>query len=232
MNVDIAFLTAAEERELAKLALAGDMSARNRIVLGISRLIWRAALRLASPRHDHDELAQVGFLKVLKAFGHFDPEFGTRASTFFLRAAIREMRRFAICEDHLIDVPAYTAATHDGLPKHARIAAAADKALAVGTLDAVPPGSLDGSTETLGAMLADPGHSPEDETELREDLRELRRAITALPKRLRVIIEMRMDGRTLGAVGLALGITHQGARIGEEQAMKRLRHSMHVPLPG
>lgn len=89
------YLTAEEERTLIAQAQAGDLSARDRVILNIMPLLYREANRLTKtrPHLDSEDLVQGAVARIVAKFHHFDLSFKRRFSTYFGEAAKREMRR-------------------------------------------------------------------------------------------------------------------------------------------
>jgi RNA polymerase sigma factor (sigma-70 family) len=78
-----------EEMELARLALAGDVGARNKLVVQYLPLLFNTACRLR--RRDADDLTSVGCAEVCRQFHKFQPERGYRPSAFLVRVARNAM---------------------------------------------------------------------------------------------------------------------------------------------
>ena len=84
-------LTAAEEQSLGRRALAGDESARQRMIESNLRLVVRIARRYINRGLPFLDLIEEGNLGLIHAVGKFDPERGFRFSTYatwWIRQAI------------------------------------------------------------------------------------------------------------------------------------------------
>lgn len=80
--------------ELLKQAKTGDKSAREKLIVDNSGLVWSVAKRYFGRGVDSDDLYQLGCLGFLKAIDGFDPEFGTQFSTYAVPKIAGEIRRF------------------------------------------------------------------------------------------------------------------------------------------
>lgn len=99
-------MTRDEEVRLSRLGLAGDMEARNQVVMGFHHLIrkeanWIAKYTGSTP----EDLCHVGIVHVLQRFHRFDPDRGFRAATYFMRHIRSAMFQFAINCDHIVHTP-------------------------------------------------------------------------------------------------------------------------------
>jgi RNA polymerase sigma factor (sigma-70 family) len=77
-------LTAEQETDLGRRAFAGDIQARNKLVLANERLAAHCAKRYRSTTIGKDDLEQQAMLALIEAAGRFDPEGhpGIRFSTY------------------------------------------------------------------------------------------------------------------------------------------------------
>lgn len=80
--------------ELIAKAQAGDMDARETLVVENSGLIWSIARRFAGRGTETDDLFQLGCLGFLKAVDGFDLAFGTQFSTYAVPKISGEIRRY------------------------------------------------------------------------------------------------------------------------------------------
>jgi RNA polymerase primary sigma factor len=86
-------LSRAQEREMAALIASGDQAARNRMVLANLGLVVSIARRFRGRGLALDDLVGEGNLGLIRATETFDPDFGTRFSTyaaFWVEEAIRD----------------------------------------------------------------------------------------------------------------------------------------------
>lgn len=75
-------------------AKAGDREAAGQLIEENSGLIWSVARRFFGRGTDAEDLFQLGCVGFLKAIDGFDPEFGTRFSTYAVPKISGEIRRF------------------------------------------------------------------------------------------------------------------------------------------
>ncbi len=93
-----------EEKQAELLsAKAGDREAAGRLVEENSGLIWSVARRYFGRGVDPEDLYQLGCVGFLKAIEGFDPDFGTRFSTYAVPKIAGEIRRF-LRDDGMVKV--------------------------------------------------------------------------------------------------------------------------------
>lgn len=97
-------MTHTEEKELMPLALAGNVPARNAIVLSILPLIQRDIGRIC--RYRQAELVNIAVLNILENFNHFKAEFNVRAYTYFAVCVRNKIKRY-LKQDKTITSPYY-----------------------------------------------------------------------------------------------------------------------------
>lgn len=83
-----------DQKELIRLAQAGDRQASEQLVAENSGLIWSVAKRFIGRGTETDDLYQLGCLGFLKAVEGFDLEYGTQFSTYAVPKISGEIRRF------------------------------------------------------------------------------------------------------------------------------------------
>ena len=77
-----------------RAAQGGDREAAGRLVENNSGLIWSVARRYFGRGVDPEDLYQLGCVGLLKAIEGFDPDYGTRFSTYAVPKISGEIRRF------------------------------------------------------------------------------------------------------------------------------------------
>ena len=247
---DYPLLTASEEVDLARKIAAGDVDARERMILSNLRLVVMIAKRYAGRGLPFPDLIEEGNLGLMKAVDRYDPEKGFRFSTYaswWIRQAIE---RAVINLGHMIRLPVhmrekvnrYLAAVEHMVSsgKEPDSPEAARKAgLTVEEFESLYPLiastiSLDapvGEQEesTLKDLLGDPeAASPLDVVSRREEGRELEEALTILRPRERDILFLRFglsgeDPLTLDEIGRRMGITRERVRQIEAVALSKMR---------
>ena len=80
--------------ELIARSQAGDMAAREKLIVENSGLIWAIVRRYMGRGTEADDLYQLGCLGFLKAVDGFDAQFGTQFSTYAVPKISGEIRRF------------------------------------------------------------------------------------------------------------------------------------------
>jgi RNA polymerase sporulation-specific sigma factor len=235
-------LPSGELARLCRAAARGDRAARERIVaanLGLVRHVVRRfrAMGLA----EEEELFQVGVLGLLKAVDRFDPERGTRLSTYAVPLILGEIQRY------LRDVA--PAGPGRGAQRLAQAARAAEERLAqqlrrpptvaeVAAELGVSAGELAAALEAARrpASLDEVAPSPEGEGRpLHERLpapggewdRALVRVLLArLPPRERQILVLRYyRDLSQAEVGALLGLSQPQVSRVEQRALQALRRA-------
>jgi RNA polymerase primary sigma factor len=245
-------LRPAEELELARRIERGDLEAKERMITSNLRLVVSIAKQYAptTPGIPLLDLVQDGMLGLIRAVEKFDHRKGFRFSTYAtwwirqsvergrdgkvgaIRIPVNLMRR----QRKLTKAEAALAARLDRDPTDRELATAADmeieevselRALArvVTSLDR----SLgDGDDGVLGDLVDDEGPGPDelvDQTLRREAIR---RALSALSDRERVIVGLRYglagaDPTPLREIGRRLGLTPERVRQIEAAALQQLK---------
>ena len=83
-----------DQKELIRLAQAGDKLASEQLLTDNSGLIWSVAKRFIGRGTDTEDLYQLGCLGFLKAVEGFDLQYGTQFSTYAVPKISGEIRRF------------------------------------------------------------------------------------------------------------------------------------------
>lgn len=231
-------------RELARLCRAvarGDMRARDRVVAANLNLVRHVVRRYRAMGHDTEELFQVGCVGLIKAVDRFDPERGTRFSTYAVPLILGEIQR------HLRDAaPAGLGrgahrlaqaawAAQERLTKElhrsptatevagalgvsgAELAAALEAARRPASLDEVGTGP-EGERRPLHERLASPQGMAEWDHAL------LRALMARLPGRQREVLLLRyFRDRSQSEVGTLLGLSQPQISRLEKRALQALR---------
>ena len=87
-------LTEEEKRALLKRARAGDIDARNELVMGNLRLVLSVIGRFSPKGESVDDLFQVGCIGLIKAIDNFNLEMEVKFSTYAVPMIIGEVRRY------------------------------------------------------------------------------------------------------------------------------------------
>jgi RNA polymerase sigma-B factor len=81
------------EERLADARLSGDLSERAALIEEFLPLASRLAWRYRRSNDAHEDLVQVAYIGLVKAVDRFDPERGTRFSSFAVPTILGELRR-------------------------------------------------------------------------------------------------------------------------------------------
>jgi RNA polymerase nonessential primary-like sigma factor len=216
------YLTAEEERQLAKKALKGDHDARNRIIIGMLPMIYRDAFRIANKSQaEPEDLVNLAVAHVCKAFHGFKPEYGYRASTYFLRGLRTVMWQHA--RQSLIQTPKH-GAKESGKEDEQR----ARETTSLNTVIGYTGGGLRLHIE-LGGVIPDHREAcPTENAARTERVQKVREAIGKLRRRTKEVIELRMTGVTLREIAKRLRLSKQRVQQIERDGHEELRKMVDV----
>ncbi len=84
-------LGAEEERRLTRLALEGDLEARNKLVEHNLRLVAHVVKKYYTPGTDTEDLISIGTIGLIKGVNTYRPEKGVRLATYSARCVENEI---------------------------------------------------------------------------------------------------------------------------------------------
>ena len=225
--------------ELLRCAQAGDQSAKERLVVDNSGLIWSVARRYFGRGVDPDDLYQLGCVGFLKAVAGFDTEYGTQFSTYAVPKIAGEIRRF-LRDDGAVKVSRGVkerAATVKQARQRLTVTLGREPSLSelacetgFTTEEIATAESATAAAESIQRESGEEGFTLEDvlsdgnqEERLIEHIA-LREAISQLPERERLVIDLRFfHGLTQDQSAKILGVSQvQVSRI-EKKALQTLR---------
>ena len=228
--------------DLIGLAQKGDQEAAEALVQENSGLIWSVARRFLGRGTDGDDLYQLGCVGFLKAVDGFDFAYGTQFSTYAVPKISGEIRRF-LRDDGAVKV-SRTIKEQAATIKVARnqLTHLLDREPTINEISEKTGFSPEeialaenatASTESIQKQTGEDGFSLEDvltDTQTEDSLLEkisLRQAISNLPERDRMVIQMRYyHGLTQERVAKVLQVSQvQVSRI-EKKALSLLRMMM------
>jgi len=247
---DESLLSADEERALAEAIARGDRDARARMIRANLRLVVRIARDYNGRGLALDDLVGEGNLGLIRAAEQYDPEFGTRFSTYasyWIKQAIRHALTTTTATirlpAHMVNLLSKWRRAERLLqsrlgypPTPERIASElalteAQRRLVERALQACrlnPEGHAGDEPQSWTTdEAADPHDSPEAALDTDERRRDLWRRLDRLVDRERRVLVLRygLDGEdpmTLKEVGKRLGVTREWVRKIEIRALQKL----------
>lgn len=250
-------LSAAEEQQLARRILQGDAEARDHMVRANLRLVVNIARGYVSKGLGLQDLIEEGNLGLLRAVEGFDPDIGTRFSTYASYWIKQSIKRALINSSKTIRIPAYmvellskwrrvTARLTDELGRVptqeevARVLGLPKKKLpiikkAIQVYNAAPQSDQAEVGWSLGEMVMDERLKSPDETLLDHDvLKTALELLETLDPREATVLRMRFGleasiPHTLKEIGHELGLTRERVRQIETEALAKLANGLKDP---
>lgn len=225
--------------ELIARSQAGDEGAREALVTENAGLIWSVARRFMGRGVEADDLYQLGCLGFLKAVEGFDTEYGTQFSTYAVPKIAGEIRRF-LRDDGAVKVSRSLkeqAAAIKAARNHltnalgreptvteiSRQTGLSQEEIALAETATAATESIQRETGEEGFCLEDVLTDTHSEEKMLEAIA-LRQAISQLPERERMVINLRyFHSLTQERVAKVLSVSQvQVSRI-EKKALAKLR---------
>lgn len=251
---ETALLSADEEKMLSRQISDGDAAARDRMVRANLRLVVNIARAYTGKGLPLQDLIEEGNLGLLRAVEGFDPDMGTRFSTYASYWIKQSIKRALVNSAKTIRIPAYmvellskwrraTAKLSDQLgrtPTPEEVAVELEiptKKLkivkkAIQLYNTNPQTDQADGTWTLGEVVPDERHKgPDDELMENDNLKHVFKMLDKMDAREATILRMRFglddsEPRTLKEIGEALGLTRERVRQIEGDALNRLNRSL------
>ncbi|NQV24219.1 MAG: sigma-70 family RNA polymerase sigma factor [Rhodopirellula sp.] len=251
---ETALLSADEEKMLSRRISDGDAAARDRMVRANLRLVVNIARAYTGKGLQLQDLIEEGNLGLLRAVEGFDPEMGTRFSTYASYWIKQSIKRALVNSAKTIRIPAYmvellskwrraTAKLSDQLgrtPTPEEVAVELEiptKKLrivkkAIQLYNTNPQTDQVDGTWTLGEVLPDEKNKgPDDELMENDNLKHVFKMLDKMDPREATILRMRFglddsEPKTLKEIGEALGLTRERVRQIEGDALNRLNRGL------
>jgi len=250
-------LTAEDEKNLATRISQGDARARDRMVRANLRLVVNIARCYTGKGLGLQDLIEEGNLGLLRTVEGFDPEVGTRFSTYASYWIKQSIKRALINSAKTIRIPAYMVellskwrratsrlteelGRNPTLEEVARLLGVAKKKLpiikkAIHIYNSTPQTDQSESGWSLGEMVMDErSKTPEDELIEHDILTRVMDMLHDLDDRESMVVKMRfgleeMEPHTLKEIGENLGLTRERVRQIETEALRTLGDCVKEP---
>lgn len=254
---ETALLNAQEEKDLARAIAKGDVRARDRMVRANLRLVVNIARGYTGKGLGLQDLIEEGNLGLLRAVEGFDPDVGTRFSTYASYWIKQSIKRALINSAKTIRIPAYmvellskwrraTIRLTDELRRNptpeevARLLGLPKRKLpiikkAIQIYNSTPQTDQADSGWSLSEMVMDDRmRNPADALLENDVLRHVKSMMTDLDEREASVLKMRFglentEPHTLKEIGERLGLTRERVRQIETEALKRLGEGLRDP---
>lgn len=254
---ETALLTAQQEKDLARAIATGDVRARDHMVRANLRLVVNIARGYTGKGLGLQDLIEEGNLGLLRAVEGFDPDVGTRFSTYASYWIKQSIKRALINSAKTIRIPAYmvellskwrraTIRLTDELRRNptpeeiARLLGLPKRKLpiikkAIQIYNSTPQTDQSDSGWSLGEMVTDERMRSPADTLLENDvLQHVKSMMHDMDEREASVLKMRFgldntDPHTLKEIGEKLGLTRERVRQIETEALKRLGEGLRDP---
>jgi RNA polymerase primary sigma factor len=254
----IPLLSANAEKELARLIATGNRVARDQMALANLRLVVRIARGYVSKGLTLEDLIAEGNVGLLRAVEGFDPEMGTRFSTYASYWVKQSIRNALNKSGHTVRLPQYMGSllvrwrraeakfrdefgregSQEEVAAHLGLTARQTRGVAKGQ-KAIVGGQMSGKDgeDALGTLVADGrAGNPDELLDTADALRAALGSLDRLGARQATILRLRFglgdeEPTTLKEIGKRLGLTRERVRQIERDALAELRKRLENARP-
>ena len=254
---ETALLSAQDERELSRQISAGDVRARDRMVRANLRLVVNIARGYTGKGLSLQDLIEEGNLGLLRAVEGFDPDVGTRFSTYASYWIKQSIKRALINCAKTIRIPAYmvellskwrraNARLTEELGRNptpeeiARVLGLPKRKLpiikkAIRIYNATPHSDQAEAGWSLGEMVTDDSlKTPEEELVEHDAMKHAMEMLEKMDQRESTVLKMRFglhgcEPHTLKEIGEQLGLTRERVRQIETEALAKMSDGLKDP---
>lgn len=220
-------LSREEEYDLVLRGQAGDVDARNKVVMGVASMAWGAAYKHSGRNMDRaNDMFDEIIAALCDKFSIFDPALGNRFSTWAGFWMFQVANRYRQRHGRLIRIPCHLQKpeeldTEDIRQQYIR------RAATVSSLDAPVPG-MDACPQAEDWKEK----QPVDEVALQDKQAFVQLVTSKLSPRAQQIMKGRANDKTLEEIGVEMGVTRERVRQLEIRAIRQfLSHAEQINKP-
>lgn len=215
-------LPQAEIRELIAKAQAGDIEARNKVVMHNMPMVINMANKRATSAAPLEDLAQVGAMGLIRAIAKFELDRGLQFSTYATFWVKQFIASYLQGHSHTIYLPRHI--YNAKYKTNPDVIAAVAAARRVASIDD-PHEDQQGRTLSVKDIVRDARNDYQamiDAEDMDHRVSVLMAAMDKLPERSRAVLKRRAEGELLKDVATVIGVTRERVRQIEVRSFREL----------